>query len=64
MAKASRTTRITLDLPNKLHKQVKAMANEKGETLRQLFIELAEHEIAQQNQISENPFQRAKSKRK
>ncbi len=46
----SKTTRITLDLPSKLHIQVKTKASQKGKTLKKFFIELAEENL----QISDN----------
>ena len=41
-----KTVRITLDLPYKLHTQIKTLASQNGETLRQLFIGLTKAEIA------------------
>jgi hypothetical protein len=37
----TKTVRITLDLPLKLHTQVKTKASQNGQTLRQFFIDLA-----------------------
>jgi|688.fasta_scaffold46408_8 uncharacterized protein YpuA (DUF1002 family) len=48
----TKDVRITLDLPVGIHKQIKTLASQKGETLRQLFIDLASEKIANQNQQS------------
>ena len=42
MSVKTQTTRITLDLPTKLHTQVKTKASQNGQTLREFFIKLAE----------------------
>jgi hypothetical protein len=41
MLTKTKTTRITLDLPVDLYTQIKSSANQKGETLKRFFIDLA-----------------------
>jgi len=46
----TKDVRVTLDLPAEIHKKIKTLASQNGETLRQLFIDLASAKIASQTQ--------------
>jgi hypothetical protein len=50
----NKTTRITLDLPTDLHGQIKTLASQRGETLRQLFIELASTQLVNKTSATKN----------
>jgi hypothetical protein len=55
MINKTKTTRITLDLPVDLHTKIKTVASQKGETLKQFFVELASGET-QPKQTSNKSF--------
>lgn len=45
MSTKIQTIRITLDLPTSLHTQIKTRASQKGETLKNYFITLAQENL-------------------